>query len=385
MPGAACVRLAVARTGRRAAIDAEPSRRAMAGSAAKLTLADLQKIAIHKNQNIAMLEKEIEKAQGEKQSASRFFSENPEFSGEVKNRKAPERNILDYSLSISQQVEIKGQRNYRIRIARLNLLKSRLLLKKEKLIVTEKVKVIFTDSTSLHQKLAAFKSLLEVENRQLQWRSLRAKAGEISSVDLNTVKLEALRTREKSLQVRQEISATKQQLRSLLNNSLPPGKEIDYRYPEFPGRAKLKGLAEQVARGNFEIKIAATDLKIAELNLQLIKSEVLLPAVNASFIYSREDEEELIGGAISFPLPVFNLKGGERREAAAEYEKAGIKLRQTRLKARSEISKYLDTLSLKEEQRRLYTQKIIPVRRESLDKVRTRYQNGEIEIGRAHV
>ena len=98
-----------------------------------------------------------------------------------------------------------------------------------KLVVTEEVKGIFIDLTSLNERLKAFETLLEVEEKLLQWIGVRAVYGEISSIALNTVNLEVLRTKAKILNIKQAIIEKRQELEWVMNTSIPEGMDINYR------------------------------------------------------------------------------------------------------------------------------------------------------------
>ena len=352
----------------------------LAQNTSRLRLSDAIEIAIKNNRKIAILQKEVEKAKGKRQASTRIFQNNPDISWEVRDRKTNDQNIIDHSLSLSQKIEIRGQRHHRMKIAELNHLKTQLLLEKNKLVVTEEVKGIFIDLTSLNERLKAFETLLEVEEKLLQWIGVRAVYGEISSIALNTVNLEVLRTKAKILNIKQAIIEKRQELEWVMNTSIPEGMDINYRYPEIPSNIQIKKLLNYIDKHNFDIRIALADLEKAEYALKLSKAGSSIPSINTSLIYSREDRDNLIGIALSIPVPLFNRKKGEINAARAGHEKAVLELHKTREKYLSDMNKYYKSSTIKEQQKEMFVKQIIPITQENLNEIRMRYQKGEIGL-----
>ena len=346
----------------------------------RLTLSDAVRIALKNNRQIAILQKDIEKAQGEREAASRILQDNPEIAGEMTHRRKGAQSLTDFGISLSQPIEIGRQRHYRMKIAEFNFLKVQLQLQKEKLVVTEKLKGIFIDLTALNMKFQSLQNILKVEQDLLQWFSIRATHGEISRVALNTLRLEVLKTKEKLLDIQRMIIAKRRELEWVMNSPLPEGMEIVYGWPRFPTKVepeKLWGYAEEY---NPDLKIALMELKRSEAELKLIKAGHMIPNFNFSLTRSREDNDNLIGVGLAIPLPLFNRRTGEIKAARAEQEKAALELKRVHEKLRSEIYQQYETLTLRERQRKLFVEEILPITQQNLDKIKTRYQMGEISL-----
>jgi len=351
-----------------------------AQNSARLTLSDAVQIALKKNRQIAILQKDIEKAQGERQAASRILQDNPEIAGEVKNRRSGDQNFTDFEFSLSQPIEIGRQRHYRMRIAQLNLLKTQFQLERERLAVTEKIKMLFIDLTALNEKLQAIQNILAIEQELLQWISIRSTHGEISSVALQTVRLEFLRTKEKLLDIQQAIIAKKRELEWVMNAPLPEDTEIVYNWPEFPTRIELDKLQKYAEKYNPDTKISSADLKKAEASVKLTKAGQIIPYIKLSLNYSREENDNLIGPGLSIPLPLFNRKTGEINAARVEQEKSALDQQRICEKILSEINKYYETLTIIESQKKLFIEEILPATKLNFNEVKARYQAGEIDL-----
>ncbi|MFQ5866757.1 MAG: TolC family protein [bacterium] len=353
---------------------------AFAQNKSTLTLSDAVQIALKNNREIAILQKDIEKAKGEKKAASRIFQHNPEIAGEVKNRRSGNQNIRDFEFSLSQSVGIGRQRHYRMKIAELYLLKAQFQLENEKFTIAEKIKGIFIDLTALNEKLQAVQDILEVEEGLFQWLTIRSAQGEISSVALNTVGLEVLRTKEKLLDIHRAILSKKRGLEWVMNTSLPEGREIVYGWPEFPANIPREELERYAEEHNPDVKIALVDSRIAEASLKLAKAGHVIPGLSFSFIRSREDNDNLIGFGSSLPLPLFNRRTGEITTAKAEKERATLELKRIHEKIFSEINRYCESSTILEQQRKLFVEKILPIPQHNLDQIKMRYQRGELDL-----
>jgi len=351
-----------------------------AGGAPPLTLAQAVQIALQNNPEIAILRKDIEKARAEKGVASHILQANPEIGVQVRERRGGNQSLWDYELSLSQSIEIGGQRGYRMRMAEIDLLKTRLQQQKEKFVITEKVKAIFIDLTALNEKLQSLQNILRVERDLSQWLSRRAAQGEISSVKLNTVKLEALETKEKLLEVRRAIGGKRQELGWVMNSPLQGDVEIAYGWPEFPTKVALDTLKRWLGERNAEIKITSLDFKKATTKVKLIKAGRFMPNLALSLSRSREDKDNIIGVGLSIPLPIFNRKTGELRAARAEEGKAALRLQQVQGKSLSELIRYYQDLLTMGQQKRLFAREILPITQQNLDQIRARYQTGEFGL-----
>jgi cobalt-zinc-cadmium efflux system outer membrane protein len=352
----------------------------LAQSTNRLTLSDAVKIALKNNRKIAILQKDIEKAKGEKQAASRILQHNPEIAGEVINRRKRDQNLTDFGVSLSQPIEIGRRRHYRMEIAEFNLLKAQLSLQKERFAVTEKVKGIFIDLTALNEKFQSVQNILQIEQDLLQLLSIRAAHGEISSVVLHTVKLEVLETQKKLLDIQRAIIAKKRELEWVMNSRVPAGMEIVYGWPEFPTKVEFEKLWSYAEEYNPDLKIASMELKRSEATLSLIKAGRKISNLNFSLTRSREDNDNLIGVGLAIPLPFFNRKTGEINVARAEQKKAALELQRIREKILSELNNSYESLAIMERQKKLFAEQILPITQQNLDEIKRRYQIGEIDL-----
>jgi cobalt-zinc-cadmium efflux system outer membrane protein len=343
-------------------------------------MADAIDLAIRNNRDLAVLQKNVEAAEGRVKAASRRFQDNPDLSWKVAKQTSGSRGLTDYSLSLGQRIEIRGQRGLRTRIAELELSKAWLRLEKAKFSVEEDVKGLFIDLASLNERLQATTALLKVEEELLDWLTAQAVHGEIPSVESNTVQLEVLITRGKIMALNRSLMETRQDLEWVMNTQLPEGATIDASYPDFPEKIDLDVILPAIDKSNFDIRLARVDSENSVYLLRLIRAGRDFPSIKPFLSWYSEEGDNFMGLGLSMPIPLFNRRGGEISAARADSEKYALQLREVRDRVRSDMEKYDHLLSLDDKQRETFVSQILPISRESVDDARLRYQRGEIDL-----
>ncbi len=347
----------------------------------RLTLSDAIQIAIKNNRDIAVLQKDIEKSESEIQTASRVFNRNPELSGAVKDRmRSNGQSDIDFGLSMDLPIEIRGQRYYRRQIAETNLSKAKLQLQKKKIEITEKIKMLFVELTASSQKNSSIKDLLKVEEDLFNWMKVRANYGEISQVAMNTVNLEVLNTQEQQIAIEQAITAKRNELAWEMNYTIPESAEIVYEWQELPAVPEFEILANYAKKNNPDLAIASADEKIADAELNLIKGGAIFPEITPSIEFSREDNDNIFGVGLSFPLPIFNRKNAEIHSAKTEQEISALQKKNIEGKIISDLRNKCRMLKFLKERREIYTGKILPIAQQNLDETKILYQKGELDL-----
>lgn len=353
---------------------------ALAQNLERLTLPLAVKLALKNNPQIAILQTEITKAKAALQAASRLLPDNPELTGGITHRDKGNQALIDYDFSLSQPIEIKGQRHYRLEIARDELLKKRLSLKKKEFKLAIQIKELFVNLTALKQRFEATQALLQREEQFLKWLALRTTQGEISPGTLNMVRLEVFKTREKALSIRQQIIKQRQILKWTIHAHLPDNVKIVYAWPEFPAVIRLNKIKALAVKNNLEVKMVMLNLKECEARLNLIKAERFLPKVVFSLHYGEDDRDRLMGASLSVPLPVFNQKTGEYEVIKAERKKAILTLTQLQQKVVSDITYYYRLFILLKQERVFFEKNVLSVARDNLERMKKRYEMGEIAL-----
>lgn len=353
-----------------------------ANNLSKLTLSesDAIQIAFRNNKEIAILHYEIKKTKAEICTASQILNKNPELDGQITRKGSDNQHSINYELSINLPIEIRGQRHYRKKIAEANCLKSQIQLQKKKMEIVAKIKKIFITLKALKEKQGAFHDILRVENDLFSSLKIRANHGEISRVMLNTVSLEVSGTKEELLNLEQSVVIEKRDLERVMNYSISQGTNFVYGQQKFVNVPEIKELINYAKKNNPDIKIASLNIKIADNKLKLTKIASVLPQIAPSIIFAQEGKDTTIGGGLSFPLPIFNLKRGKIIAAEAMKEKTVLELELIREKVISELNKQYELLDIIKQKKKLYTEEIFPTAKKNLNEIKKRYQRGEINL-----
>ena len=96
--------------------------------------------------------------------------------------------------------------------------------------------------------------------------------------------------------------------------------------------------------------------------------------------YAREEEENIAGGGLSFPLPLFNRNPGGIRAGHSRVAMAELQVQERTLRIREEVERSLEDLRLATTEVEVYEQRILPAVAESLEAIRLAYLLGEVHL-----
>ncbi len=345
-----------------------------------LSLSNAIKISFENNKEIAALKKEIDKSIIDIQIASRIFQENPEINSALKNRLASDNNIIDFEVSLSLPIEVRGQRQYRKEIAEINLQIAKLSLQKKKIEIITDLKKIFSDIYILEEKEKNLNEILRIEENLKEYIKTKVKHGELSQVELNIVMLEVSNTEEELLTLKQEISAKRKELELIMNRRVSQNTKIIFEPINPSNIPEVKKITSYAERNNPDIKIASLYVKKASANLDIIKANSILPKVIPSIIFSREDRDNIFGIGVTIPLPILNRKLGEISGAHSKEEKYILLKQNICQKITLDLKKDYEALNIINMKKRIYKKEILSVTQQSLNSIKLLYQKGEIGL-----
>ena len=148
-----------------------------------VTLKEAVEVALKNNLQLAVARKKLEIARAERIKSSLFLPSNPELESEIGRRdsSSPDEKHTDYSISLSQEFEIYGQRRKRIRVTDKNIEKVKYEIANAEKNVIANVMINFNEVLTSLEIVKLQSHVEDIFERLWSATSERYKAGAISA------------------------------------------------------------------------------------------------------------------------------------------------------------------------------------------------------------
>jgi cobalt-zinc-cadmium efflux system outer membrane protein len=346
-----------------------------------VTLKEAVEVALKNNLQLAVARKKLETVKADRIKASLLLPSNPEVKTEIGARESSSERHTDYTIALSQEIEVYGQRRKRINVANKKIEKVKFEIADVERNVIANVKSSFYEVlTSL--EIVKLQSYVEGIFKRL-WNATmeRYKAGAISALELNSIKIRY------GLAKQQLLAAKKNNQNSLLNLKLLLGKSNDE-------PLSLKGdLAYQTLQVNLEDLLTSAyetrpDLKAMELEKERASQEISLrkaekiPNPDLSGFFTREEggADDIVGGGISISIPIWDRKQSELKKARTAKDVADINIKNKYLEIQKEVEAAYRSFMAAKEGILIYTDEIMPQVDENLKLNEISYKEGKINF-----
>ena len=338
-------------------------------------------IAFENNLQLVAARNRLGIADADRIKASLLLPSNPEVKTEIGARESSSERHTDYTIALSQEIEVYGQRRKRINVANKKTEKVKFeIADVERNVITNVKSSFYEVLTSL--EIVELQSYVESIFKRL-WNATmeRYKAGAISALELNSIKIRY------GLAKQQRLTAKKNNQNSLLNLKLLLGKSKDE-------PLSLKGdLTYQALQVNLEDLLASAyetrpDLKAMELEKERASQEISLrkaeriPNPDLSGFFTREEggADDIVGGGISISIPIWDRKQSELKKARTTKNVADINIKNKYLEIQKEVETAYRSFMAEKEGIRIYTDEIMPQVDESLKLNEISYKEGKINF-----
>lgn len=340
------------------------------------TLEECIKAAVENNLQIAAARKGLGTAEADRIKASLLLPSNPKLNSRVGSRNAPESRHTDYMFSLSQELQVYGQRRKRINLSNKKIEKVRFEIADVERTVIAKTKTSFYEVITAAEILKLRENVESIFQRL--WDATRAKynAGAISALELNSIKIGYG-------QARQQLLVAKNSYQnSLLNLKLLLGKPAD-EILNIEGKLYSKKLLislEDLLASAYERR---PDLKAIELEKERASQEIslrkveIIPNPRVLGFFSREEgDDDIVGGQVTISIPIWDRKQSELKMAKTAKEKADINMKYKQLEIQKEVETSYQAFVAAKGGIAIYTDEIIPQVDESLELNEISYREG---------
>jgi len=355
---------------------------AAASETKELTLEQAVTLALEKNPELQTLRLEEESAKGQNEKARLPLINNPTLEGNISKKEKPEEEgggkFTNYGFKLSQEFEVAGQRGARISVSEKEILRVKSEIRdKERLLISD-VKDAFTRAISLKKKSGLARENVRLNEELLGYTKIKFQAGDVSGLDVNLSEVELSKAKKELLLAEREYRGSLLSLQGLLglspDMSFAIEGDLPSEAPALPDKEALKTLAFSHRPDS---KASAFEMEKTEFALKLVKKEAF-PNITLSGFYDRDERRNAVGLEISVPLPFFDRKQAEKKEAFAMAEGAKIKATGLKKTIEREIDQAFNDIASAIEELSLFRKEILVKAAENLDLLNLGFKEGKI-------
>jgi len=293
-----------------------------------MTLSDAVETALKNNPEIQAVRLEEGAAQGRLDQAGLLLRSNPVIEGSLSRKDTlPEggEKVTNYNLRLSQEFELAGQRGLRVDAARSGREKAIQDIRDRERVLIAAVKDSFARALAARRKIELAEEVVKLQEELVASATIKFQTGDISALEQNLADVElgkarrdrmlAERERRETLLGLQEVLGVKPSANFSIEGELPSEA------PVIPDREKIR---ENVAQQRPDVQSATAEVRQAKSAMNLAGREAI-PSLTVSGFYNKDERLDETGVMLSFPLPFFDRKQADRKEAAAKAGQALIK------------------------------------------------------------
>ena len=354
----------------------DPARRGVENTKT-VNLKECITIAFENNLQLAATRKRLDLAEAERIKASLLLPTNPKLGSETGTRESSSTGRdTDYTIALSQEFEVFGQRRKRIRLAEKNIERVKFEVADVEREVIANVKSSFYEVlTSL--EIVKLRSFVEGIFEKLWSATMeRYKAGAIAALELNSIKIGYGQAKQQLLVAKSNYQNSLLNLKLLLGK---PGDEV----LNIEGEMRFEKLQinmEDILTSAYKER---PDLRAEEFEKERASQEILLrkveiiPNPDLSGFFTRESgTDDILGGEISISIPIWDRKQSELKKARTAKDVANINIKNRYLEIQKEVETAYQTFMAAKGGIAIYTDEIMPQVDESLKLNEISYQEG---------
>ena len=352
---------------------------AVAGERKSYALEDLISLAMEKNPSGAVLKANLAAAKAGIVSARAYPNPEMEFQGGAAKSLETSKTKNEYSIGISQTVELPKKRLYRQQAAEAGaeaLAQDSDSFRLEVIAgLKEGFYLVLLNKKALDIAVANYTTVEEL----VKSASVRVKAGEAPEYELVKAKVELLRADKELKRATNKLVISKASLNALLGNSLEDDFEIKGEFALRSGKSDLDELLSRAARNHPLILKARKDIEAKSHSFEMEKASIFPDiTIKAGFVSELDRESYTMG--ISMPIPLWYQRKGEIATASAEQIRAEAELHKTQVELSKSIIEEYQNYSIAHDQIEIFEKGLLKQAEEALRIAELSYAQGESGI-----
>jgi outer membrane protein, heavy metal efflux system len=347
--------------------------------ARSVSLAELEETALKINPSLKAAGAEIKKSEADLRITRQF--PNPEFEGEISSQKGSENGKYGtgYSVALGQPLEWPGRRSKKQEAARFGIEASQNKLTQEQVNVRARCRELYYRILSGEHFVKIAAENLESAKKLLDIAEKRVSLGESRPIELVKARVEFLNLERENDKARALLAGDRQVLRQFLGEILPPDFTLVGEAKSLEALIPLKSWQDAALATYPLLAAQAAQVRQADSTLGA-ERQAWMPDVTVKVFHTREVDLQATGAGLSFPLPLWNRKGGEVAKAAATKSQAEAELQLLKQDLATKLAAQYSLYETALRQVQSFQNNILPEATESLRVAQFAYEHGETSL-----
>lgn len=345
-----------------------------------LTVEEAVQQALMNNPDIRTLRLEETTANGRLEKALLFFINNPTLGGYYSKKDIPAEEgtgkFNNYGFNLSQEFEIAGQRGARIGVAEKELARVNADIKDKERILIADVKTAFTKVLTGKKKSGLAREIVQLNEELLGYTKIKFQAGEVSGLEVNLSEVELSKAKKELLLSEREFREALLVLQGFIGISPDMALTLQGDLPSDLPMMPDRDLKEALSRRP-DAKATVFELERDQSALKLAEKQVI-PNITLAGFYDRDERRNAVGIESSIPLPLFDRKQAEKKEAYAKAEGAKIKSDGLKKTIEREVEQAFSALATAIEELSIFKKEIIVKAAENLNLLNLAFKEGKV-------
>ncbi len=293
------------------------SRAVQAGTTDVLTLEDALAQARAQSPALRTATADITAARGRLTRAGAY--PNPIIAGELARHAVPPEENIDRGVSLSQEIEVGGQRGLRMTAAQHDVERARLALADQERRVAAAVRHAFFGLAAAQQRHDIARDGMTLAQQLMNVARQRARAGEIADYDANVAQIAFAQAEQGYTQAEAARVDAETRLATLLGTPLDEHFRLGTAtHDDVATLPSEDALVERAIAERPDLAALRAERRQHEVEADLAHRRGWVPNPTVRGFYRHEQRDETIaGGEISVPLPLWNREQGAEAELRA--------------------------------------------------------------------
>jgi len=345
-----------------------------------MTVGEAIEAALKNNPDLQAVRLEQGAAQGRLDQAGLFLRSNPVIEGSLSRKdtvpgggeKATNRGFM-----LSQEVELAGQRGLRVDAASSGMEKVAHDIKDRERVLLSEVKDSFAKALAAKRKIELSEEAVKLQDELVASAAIKFQAGDISGLEQNLADVELGKARQDRMIAEREQREALLGLQEILGMKPSASFSVEGELPmEAPVIPDKHTLQETAVLQRPDVQSAAAEARQAKATMKLAGREAI-PSVTVSGFYNQDDELDEAGIMLSFPLPLFDRKQADRKEAATKAGQALIKQASFERSVERELEEAHANLTAAAEELSLFKKDVLGKAMENLGLMNLAFKEGK--------
>jgi cobalt-zinc-cadmium efflux system outer membrane protein len=319
-------------------------------------------------------------ARGDVTTAGLLLVENPEVDFGAGRRSLSEGSgtTTDLAVSLSQRFETGGQRRHRIFRAEADYSAAQATAVDVQRVVSHAVAVAFFEALTAAERTAVAGENAELAESLYEIADSRVKGGAAAPLELHGARIRLAEARRRLLQA--ELSQREAEIQLAMVIGIDPPHQFSL-IGELPRAATLPtmdGLLQEALVKHPSLNAAQSEINSSRAGVKLADAEAW-PDISLGIGYERDEGDDVVGGRVTVPLPLFNRKQGERARARSRERRAVAEQRTRRLEVEADVRRNYVRYEVALDSVREYDDAVLSAQEESLHLMQKMFEAGKIQ------